>query len=110
MGNEGRSGGPQGSKSTRSSEEPIEGAQQARPGQGRWPGATGKVHQTVEALIELAGDRPQPAPRVAQWQAGPLGQVTIGCRPVAGQVATGQLCQRTVSVHRSGGRAEPVAN
>jgi hypothetical protein len=66
----------------------------------RRPDRAAQVGQAVVTVGEPPGDGRQAAPRVAQRQPRPLGQVAFGRRAVTGQVAGRQFGERTVPVER----------
>jgi len=86
----------------------VEPAQQAgRRHRGRLVRTTAAGQ--VEQFVAVSAGPAKSAPGVAEGDAGPLGQVAVGRRPVARQVAAGKLCERLVAVDRSGG-GQPVAD
>jgi len=52
---------------------------------------TGQVDQTTRPLLQVSTDGAYPTARVAKGDAGPLGQVALVGRAVAGKEAAGQL-------------------
>jgi len=73
-------------------------------------GATGQVDLATWPFLQFCADRAQPTTGVANGDAGPLGQVAIIGRAVAGEESSGQLGKGGIAVGHHGRVTQPVAD
>ena len=85
-------------------EQRVEGTQQSGLRERRGLFAFAQVDEAVAEVIYPARDRGKAGAGVAQRQAGPAGEVGVGGRAVADQVAAGELGEGGIAV---GERMDP---